>query len=123
MSLRRLFAGLLLLLLGSTALFFLNGAMFSAWMSGGPPNPYPEGWALRSQAQLVWALASAAAGVVAFFMVLRHPSIRRWQVLVLVAAVVLAVLPFVTREVLIDQCLDDGGRWNHQGLQCERQTR
>jgi len=117
--LRRLLAWLLLLLFGCAALILLNGALFSAWMSGGPPNPYAEGWALRSQGQLVWALASAFAGAAAFLGVKRHPDIRRWHIGLLLASLVLAALPIVAKEVLIDKCLDGGGRWNYEGLQCE----
>jgi hypothetical protein len=117
---RRLIASLLLVLLGCVAVIFLNGALFSAWMSGGPPNPYPEGWALRSQAQLIWALSSAVAGAAIFLAVMRHPNIRRWHVGLVVVSLVLAALPFAAKEVLIDKCLDSGGRWNYEGLQCER---
>jgi hypothetical protein len=106
--------------LGLYALVLLNSAMFSAWMSGGPPNPYPEGWALRAKAQYIWAAASALAAVGVFIVVRRYPAVGAPTWLVLVAAGVLAATPLVTREVLIDQCLDHGGRWNYGRLQCER---
>jgi hypothetical protein len=104
----------------SVALLLLNSALFSAWMSGGPPNPHPQGWARRSEALVLFALAAFVAGVALFPVVARFPSIGRisWG-LVLVAAA-LASAPFVARFVLIDSCLDQGGRWNHATLECER---
>ena len=106
--------------LGLYALFMLNDALFSSWMAGGPPNPYPEGWALRAKAQYLWAAASTLGAVGFFILVRRYPAIgpRTW--LVLATAVVLAVTPLIAREMLIDQCMDSGGQWNARGLQCER---
>jgi hypothetical protein len=102
------------------ALVLLNGAFFSAWMSGGPLNPYPDGWALRAKAQSIWALASALGALGLFKVIRRYPAagVRTW--LVLAVAAILTATPFIAREVLIDQCLDQGGRWNYGGLQCER---
>lgn len=111
------------LVLGAGALlslWLLNGAAFSAWMSGGPPNQYPDGWAMRSQAQLAWSIAVAIGGFAAFRMLREFPTVRRLTLVLLGAAAVLAVLPTVIQFLQIDHCLDSGGRWNYQGLQCER---
>ena len=119
-SLRRLLGWAALLSLSSVALLLLNGAAFSAWMSGGPPNPYPQGWALRSQALFCWSLSAALAAAFGFLSIRRYPDIgvRVW--LTLAAGVVLAVTPLVAREIIIDKCLDSGGRWSAASLQCER---
>jgi hypothetical protein len=102
------------------ALFLLNGAVFSAWMSGGPPNPYPQGWAMRSQAQVTWALAVAVGGFAAFKLIRELPVLRRLTVALAVVSGALGVFPSVNEFLQVDRCLDGGGRWNHEGLQCER---
>ena len=116
---RRLLSWLALLSLGAFALLLLNGALFSAWMSGGPPNPYPDGWGLRSFALFIWALA-AGTGAVALFCAIQHASVGRRVGVLLAICIALIAAPFVIREVLIDKCLDSGGRWNAGGLTCER---
>jgi hypothetical protein len=105
--------------LGLYALVLLNGAFFSAWMSGGPPNPYPAGWALRAKAQLIWALAAGTGAFGAFFLVRRYPLVGKLTWVILGISFVLAITPFIGRELLIDRCLDSGGRWSYAGLQCE----
>ncbi|HSI50409.1 MAG TPA: hypothetical protein VLA61_19220 [Ideonella sp.] len=102
------------------SLWCLNGAAFSAWMSGGPPNAYPHGWALRAQGQLAYAGAAAAAGVGLFRIIRGAQTWRRVSTGLLMAALVLAVWPSAHRALLQDKCLDSGGRWNHDGRQCER---
>lgn len=118
---RSFVAWLVLCAVGLYALLLLNSALFSAWMSGGPPNPYPDGWVLRSKAQLLWAMATALAAIGLFRAIRKHPSHGRMTWFVLALACCLAFYPLVEREILIDQCLDNGGQWNSAGLQCERQ--
>ncbi|MBK6853906.1 MAG: hypothetical protein IPG93_20560 [Burkholderiales bacterium] len=105
---------------GLLSLWLLNGAAFSAWMSSGPPNPYPDGWVMRSHAQLAWSIAVAIGGFAAFRMLRELPTVRPLTLALLGAAAVLAALPTVIQFLQIDHCLDSGGRWNYQGLQCER---
>ena len=119
-AVRSVFAWLALVAALVVSLLFLNGAVFSAWMSGGPPNPYPQGWAMRSLGQLSWA-ASAAIGGWAVFRILRDaPVLRRATIVLAVLAGALAVFPSTNQFLQIDRCLDSGGRWNYEGLQCER---
>lgn len=106
--------------LGTYALLLLNGALFSAWVAGGPPNPYPEGWALRSKAQAIWALATTLAAVGLFRVIRKYPTVGRVTWIVLALSGFLVVYPWAEREIMIDKCLDGGGRWNAGGLQCER---
>lgn len=111
------------LVLGMAAvlsLWLLNGAAFSAWMSGGPPNPYPDGWVMRSQAQLAWSTAIALGGIASFRMLREFPTVRRLTLALLGASAVLAVLPTAVEFLEIDRCLDSGGRWSYEGLRCER---
>lgn len=119
---RRLLSWLALLSLGAVAALLLNGALFSAWMSGGPPNPYPQGWALRSLAFLVWSLAAATGAAALFYAIRRASNLGRTLLIVCAICAALAAAPFLAREVLIDKCLDGGGRWNAGGLVCEPQT-
>lgn len=119
-SLRSALAWLLLGTAAIGALYLLNGAAFAAWMSGGPPNPYPQGWAMRAQAQLSWAASVAIGGFAAFRIVRELPAPRRSTVALVIGAVALAVFPSANQFLQVDRCLDSGGRWNYEGLQCER---
>lgn len=101
-------------------LFLLNGASFSAWMSGDPSNPYQHGWVVRSWGQLSWAVAAATGGCAAFRGLREFPSMRGLTVVLAVICVALALLPSANQVLQIDRCLDSGGRWNYDGLQCER---
>jgi hypothetical protein len=107
-------------LLAALSLVFLNSALFSAWMSGGPPNPYPEAWAFRSQSFFAWSLAAAVGAGAAFTGIRRFPAVGVITKLLLVASAVLAAAPFVVDQLRVDRCLDGGGRWNYEALQCER---
>lgn len=113
-------AWLLLLVALGFALLFLNGAAFSAWMSGGSPNPFPQGWAMRSQAQLAYAGAVAFAGFAVFRVIREIPALSRITIALAVVSAVLGVWPSVHQFVQVDRCLDSGGRWNYEGMQCER---
>lgn len=104
------------------SLLLLNSALFSAWMSYGPPNPFPEGWALRSQMLSIWALAAAAGAGPGFSAIRRFPVLGLRLKLLLAGVALLSLLPFLLREWRIDQCLDQGDRWNRAGLQCERKA-
>jgi len=117
---RRALSWLALVSLGAIALLLLNSALFSAWMLGGPPNPYADGWALRSLALLVWALTAAFGAAALFNAIRRATHVGKASVIVLAACMTLAAVPFIAREVLIDKCLDTGGRWSAQALACVR---
>ena len=109
-----------LLVSALACLYFLKSAAFSAWMSGGPPNPYPEGWALRAKTQLLYSGACLAAGVALFRAAQLTSGSRRLTLALAAGAAVLAVAPSALVFLRVDACLDDGGRWNYAGNQCER---
>lgn len=117
---RRVLSWLALASMVAISLLLLNSALFSAWMSGGPPNPYPDGWALRSLAFVVWSVTAAIAAAALFHVIRRESSVGKPLLIVLTVCMALSVTPFLAREVLIDKCLDAGGRWNADGLVCER---
>jgi hypothetical protein len=120
-SLIRSFAAwFVLCVLAAYALLLLNGVLFSAWVAGGPPNPCPEGWALRTKAQVIWSLATILAAVGLFRAIRNYPIVGRATWIVLAVSCFLVVYPWAEREIMIDKCLDGGGRWNAGGLQCEQ---
>ncbi|MBV8033550.1 hypothetical protein [Roseateles sp.] len=106
----------------AAALLLVNGAAFSAWMSAGPPDPYPQGWALRSLKQLAWAASTALGGYAAFRAIREIPALRRTTLALAVAAVALTIPPCAYEYLQVDRCLDTGGRWNTSGMQCEHQA-
>lgn len=109
-----------LLLLVMVGLLLLNDAFFSGWMAGGPPNEHKLGWERRSLASLLMATASFFAAGAAFRAIPRIPRIGKVAWVLVFFAAVLAASPFVVREVLIDSCLDSGGSWSHDFLECVR---
>ena len=75
---------------------------------------------MRAQAQLAWAASVAVGGLAAFKAVRELPSMHRSTVALGIVAIALAVLPSASEFGRIDHCLDSGGRWNYEGLHCER---
>lgn len=111
---------LLLLLFLAAALFFLTDAFFSAWVAGGPTAEHKIGWERRSLGSLALTAACLFGGIAVFRAIPRlpHPGAMAWLMAAL--AVALALAPWVGRQVLIDRCLDSGGRWNSATLECDR---
>jgi hypothetical protein len=103
-------------------LLYLNGAIFSAWVSGGPPNPYPVGWSRRALGQLSFSVASFLLAVGAFRLVRALPVWRRSAVVLVAVGLALLVAPYIGRFVLQDQCLDSGGSWSNLTLECTRRA-
>ena len=101
-------------------LFFLNDAFFSGWVAGGPPGPHKLGWERRALSSLLLSGAALFGAIGTFRALGRLPRIGvvSWVLLTLAAG--LTLTPFMIREVLVDSCLDSGGRWSHAFLECER---
>jgi hypothetical protein len=99
-------------------LMYLNGAFFSAWVAGGPPNSHPLGWERRALGQLAFSLASFTLAVGSFKLVRELPVRKRSSFALVLAGIVLAVSPYVDRLVLQDKCLDQGGQWSNLTLEC-----
>lgn len=110
---------MVLLGLGLIGLRYLNDALFSAWGAGGPPGPHKLGWERRALACFLWSLAAFVAAVGTFRALGRLPRIGALAWLLLAVAAGLACFPFVAREVLVDACIDSGGRWVPLALECE----
>ena len=99
-------------------LVYLNGAFFSAWLSGGPPNPYPLGWERRAIGQLVFSVAAFVLAVGSYKVIVALPNWRRPPVVLVFIGIAIALTPFAGRFLLQDQCLDQGGQWSNRTLEC-----
>lgn len=92
-------------------------------MSGGPPNPYPIGWERKAEAQLLFAIASFAAGWFIFRAIASYPTIGKVSWALAFVAVACAVAPTVAHQLLIDSCLDHGGQWSSEAMECLGESR
>ena len=115
---RRLIKWLVLIAFIIVALLYLNSFIYSAWVSGGPPNPYTLGWSRRATGHLCFALASLSFGLGLFKGVQTFPRATAGTAAFIVLAALLALSPYIGRFVLIDTCLDRGGSWSRGSLQC-----
>jgi len=100
------------------ALFYLNSSIYSAWVSGGPPNPYPLGWSRRALGQLGLSLAALCFGLGLFKGIRTFPGSTNGSAAFIVLGAILAISPYIGRFVLMDKCLDRGGSWNRVTIQC-----
>ncbi len=94
--------------------------MFAAWVSGGPPNKYPEAWAYMSLKSLCFGISTILLGIIAFLLIGREITKRKKIVsalLILIACVSLSY-PFAFKQIKIDSCLDSGGKWNEEETKC-----
>jgi len=99
-------------------LLYLNAALFSAWMSGGPPNPYPLAWKHLALGQFSTALASFILAAGSYKLVAALPAWRRLPLAFVLAGLLLSLAPYLARFLLQDQCLDRGGSWSNITLEC-----
>lgn len=100
------------------AVLYLNAALFSAWMSGGPPNPYPQGWKHLAFGQLVTAMASFLLAIGSYKLIRPLPAWKRPALSLVVVGVAMSAAPYFGRFVLQDRCLDQGGQWRNVTLEC-----
>lgn len=119
-SARNFLSWVVLLGFAYLALWYLNDALYSAWLSGGPPTPYPVGWARRALAHASFSLAAVFLGFGLFRTIRHSPSVGRNTLVILAIGILLIVVPYIVRFVLTDICLDQGGRWSNRTIQCEK---
>ena len=117
-TIKKIIAGLLLLTSLTIAALYLNSAIYSAWISGGPPNPYPLGWLRRAIAHVCFSFASLFIGSSLFLGIRRFSKIGIGTIIIAFIGIILATGPYIGRFALIDGCLDRGGTWIHEGNQC-----
>lgn len=109
-----------LIVLGAATLFFLNDAVFSGWVAGGPPGPHKLGWERRAMSSLLLSGAALFGAIGTFRALGSLPRVGVVSWVLLAIAASLALLPLIVREFLVDSCLDAGGSWNYAFLECER---
>ena len=100
------------------ALLYLNSSIYSVWVSGGPPTPYPVGWSRRAVGQLCFAFSALSFGIGLFKGIRTFPGSTKGSAAFIVLGALLALSPYIGRFVLIDKCLDRGGSWNRETIQC-----
>lgn len=100
------------------ALLYLNSAIYSAWVSGGPPNPYPLGWSRRAIGLLCFAMASVSFGLGLFKGIQTFPRATKGTAAFIMLGALLVLGPYMGRFALIDKCQDRGASWNNKTLQC-----
>ena len=115
---RRSIKWLVLIALIIVALLNLNSSIYSAWVSGGSPNPYALGWSRRAIGHLFFALAALSFGLGLFKGIQTFPRATNGTAVFIVLGALLALSPYIGRFVVIDSCLDRGGSWNCETLQC-----
>jgi len=103
------------------ALLYLNSAVYSAWVSGGPPNPYPIGWSRRALGHFSFSAAALFIGIGLFRGILTFPKVGRGALMLLAMGLSLIAAPYIGRFVLSDRCLDQGGSWSNQTIQCSNE--
>lgn len=102
------------------AALYLNSAFFSAWVSGGPPTPYPEAWAQRSLVHLSLAGSLLLGGMAAFRAIGSFPNFGGVTISLAMLALLILGAPHFHAFLHSDACLDSGGRWNGVEFKCER---
>jgi len=96
------------------AAIYLNSAVFSVWVSGGPPNDYPEAWAYRAMRHFYYGVGFIVIALTIFLAL--KTSAKRIKVKCVIGFVVALILfsaPHLKKFIEIDSCLDHGGRWNY----------
>jgi|GEM_PF-4479792 len=99
-------------------LWLLNHSIFSFWVSGGPPNNYPEIWYQQGIISGWRAIALLTLGVMVQFRL--NVVLKSWGARVVVLLVLLGLTYPSAREfLLIDACLDEGGAWSKEYFKCQ----
>ena len=102
-------------------LYLLNSALFCAWVSGGPPNKYPKAWLQYSYIYFGYSGALISLGFLAFAALREKFNWKRSVAFYLCVPTIIYCLaaPKVREYILIDKCLDSGGRWDKQSFTCQ----
>ncbi len=103
------------------ALLYLNSSFYSAWVSGGPPNDYPEAWAFRSFMHFFYCIGFLFSAIT-FFLVSK-PNRTRMKLKLFIGlalTLIMFLTPSIKKNIEIDSCLDNGGKWNGKYHKCEK---
>ena len=100
------------------ALIYLYSSIYSAWVSGGQPNPYPLGGLRRALGYLGFSLAALSLGIGLFKGIRTFPAATKGSAAFIVLGAILAISPYIGHFVLMDKCLDRGESWSRGAIQC-----
>jgi len=120
MKRRKLLRWTILILAVAGGLFLLNSAFFCAWVSGGPPNDYPKVWLHQSYVYFGYSGALIATGILCFVR-LREQFVWKKSIafyLWITFTIYCLSGPVIRKHILIDKCLDAGGKWDQSHFVC-----
>jgi len=101
-------------------LVLLNRAIYCAWISGGPPTDYPKAWEQQAYLHFGFSGAFIATGIMCFIGLREKFNWKKsitFYLWVLFVCYCLAS-PWVRKQILIDKCLDSGGKWDDSHFVC-----
>lgn len=102
-------------------LILLNSAFYCAWVSSGPPTDYPKAWEQQSYLHFGYSGALIATGIMCFvglrekFKWKKSITFYLWMLFVIYCL----AGPWVRKQILIDKCLDSGGKWDESHFSCK----
>jgi hypothetical protein len=101
------------------AAVYFNSAVFSAWVSGGPPNEYPKAWAYRSFRHLFYGIGFVIFAITVHLSL--KSDVKRQNVKCIIGLLIgmsIFATPHIAKFLDIDSCLDQGGRWDEAHHRC-----
>ena len=99
-----------------------NYVFFCIMATAAPPtNKYPEAWAFEAYSWMGYAVALFCLSIaVALNLRQGFPYWRsKWNILLIVVALIALIWPRANHAVAVDKCLDSGGRWHETYQRCE----
>jgi len=103
-------------------LLYLNSTAFSLWAAGGPPTEVPKAWLHRALVQFGFSIASFATAIFVFKVLKPGFSFKGKKILYvwLIIVAVSISYPPIKEFILVDTCLDSGGKWSEKHFECKR---
>lgn len=104
------------------ALLYLNSTGASFWAAGGPPTKYPRAWEQRGISHFCYSIASMVTAVMLYIGLKNNYNWKKsklkyiWVILLLLSL----GYPKARESMLIDKCLDSGGKWNYEYFECNK---
>lgn len=118
---RKLIRWMILILAVAGGLFLLNTVFFCAWVSGGPPNDYPKAWLHQSYIYFGYSGALLGTGIMGFVALREQFNWKKSIVFYLWIPFTIYCIagPIIRKQILIDKCLDSGGKWDELHFVCK----
>ncbi|KJV06309.1 hypothetical protein VZ94_12315 [Methylocucumis oryzae] len=95
----------------------LNYSLYCFWISGGPPNDYPEAWYQQGIISGWYSITLLVSAIFAQF-TLKQIKKSIFAKMVIVLVLLGLCYPYVRQYLLIDNCLDSGGSWSSKYFKC-----